>query len=278
MEEIELSLQEIKECEINILEKIDKICKKYNLKYSLMDGSAIGAVRHHGFIPWDDDIDIMMIRDDYNKLKDILKNNKEELLYLSCDTRDDYSYPYAKVVDMNTDAKEIGIDKPEGYGVFVDIFPIDKITNCKIEKILYLFYMKILYKIYFIKIYKKQISDSKLKLFLKNIMALLLKPINFKKLVKKMNQKSQIFNNCDIDNYAIIFHDTTLNKKITYKKDFFENIKYMNFENKEFLIINHYDEYLKNVFGEYMKLPPKENRKTNHNWEYLKKKTIKEVV
>ena len=144
----EINLEKIKKSEIDILKYIEKICKENNIKYSLMDGSLLGAVRHNGFIPWDDDIDIMLLREDYDKLKRVILNdsNNSRYLYMSNDLYDDYLYPYAKLIDTETSAKETGIKAPKNYGIFVDIFPIDKIPIDSREKNRFLKKVKILYK------------------------------------------------------------------------------------------------------------------------------------
>ena len=125
-----LKLEEMKKVEIEILKKIDEVCSENNIVYSLAGGSAIGAVRHKGFIPWDDDIDIMMLREDYDKLQNVMNDKDYKgIKLLSINNDENFPYPYMKAVSLNTTGKEIGIDKIKDYGVFIDIFPVDKVPT-----------------------------------------------------------------------------------------------------------------------------------------------------
>ncbi len=128
----QLSLTEVQKRAVDILLYIDKVCRKENLHYTIFYGSLIGVERHQGFIPWDDDIDIVMIRPDYEKLMAILKDDPTYRL-LSFETREHFRYPFAKLVDPKTVAKTkqyFGGEDPD-LGVFVDIFPIDGIPDDK---------------------------------------------------------------------------------------------------------------------------------------------------
>lgn len=91
-----LTMIEVQQRAVNILMYIDKICRKNELKYTIFYGSLIGVERHKGFIPWDDDIDIVMPRPDYNKLIDLLKTDENYTL-LAFETRTHYRYPFAKL-------------------------------------------------------------------------------------------------------------------------------------------------------------------------------------
>lgn len=268
-----LNIKEIQKIELNILKIIDDICTKNNLNYSLMGGSALGAIRHNGFIPWDDDIDIMMLRKDYNKLIKILNSTDNKgIKLLSNDNQKDFPYPYVKVVDLKTEAKEIGIDTIKDYGVFIDIFPIDKVPNSKFKLNVLIKKIKILKKIYLIKIYNEQISKNKKKLFIKKTLSYFLKPFKLSKIVSKINVLSQKYN-CDESNYYCNFYaDASLNKKIFYNEKFFTKTHRVNFENENFLIIDNYDKYLKDNYGDYMKLPNEDKRISGHNWEFVRLK------
>lgn len=271
-----MTLEEIKKEEIEILKKIDEICKKNNLNYSLAGGSAIGAVRHQGFIPWDDDIDIMMLREDYNKLQKIMGNESYRgIKLLSIENNKNFPYPFNKAVSLNTYAKEIGIEKIEDYGVFIDIFPIDKVPEKEKELKRYIKKVKILKKIYLIKLYKEQISSSKTKLLAKKLISFLLKPINLYKTVNKLDKLFKKYDSSKSNYYGLIFALDESNAKHYYPKEFFANTKKIKFENVEFSIIRDYDRYLKDRYGDYMKLPNENKRITNHNWEYVELKNNK---
>ncbi len=269
---IAIDKKDIEQIEIDILKKIDKICKENNLSYSITAGTAIGAIRHKGFIPWDDDIDIIMLRKDYNKLKEILTANEyADIKYISCETQDDYYNLFAKVVDLRTEAKEIGIRPIKDYGIFIDIFPIDNLPNDEKERKRYINKLNLLRKIHLIKLYEKQISKSKKNLIIKNIIAFLLKPINLRKLVIKFNKLMQKYKDDENSNYVgSLCTELTLKKKKMYEKNFFDEKIDINFENTKFKLAANYDKYLKDVYGDYMQLPLKEQRVSGHNWEFLR--------
>lgn len=123
-----LNLSEIKERELNILKYIDSICKRNNIEYFVAYGTLLGAIRHKGFIPWDDDIDIFVPRPYYDKLKKIIL---QENVYgiESWDITNKYFFDYNKIYDMNTIIEEHTNVKRSTPGLFVDIFPLDGFGN-----------------------------------------------------------------------------------------------------------------------------------------------------
>ena len=123
----EISHDELKELQMKILDHIDDFCTKYQIRYSLSSGTLLGAVRHGGYIPWDDDIDIMMLREDYEKFTNCYKNESSVEYYQLLDhhVKSDYSCLFMKIHDTRTLVNE-DWQLPE-LGIYVDIFPIDKI-------------------------------------------------------------------------------------------------------------------------------------------------------
>lgn len=119
-----ISREESKSIMLSIMDAIDEICKENGITYFITAGTLLGAVRHKGFIPWDDDIDIVLFRDDYDKLLSILKSqNKFSWLGIVGPDKKKYYYPFAKAVDNRTIAKQE--DNTSEYGIWVDIFPLN---------------------------------------------------------------------------------------------------------------------------------------------------------
>ena len=130
--------EEIKKIEISILDYIASVCEENNIGYYLAYGTLLGAIRHHGFIPWDDDIDIYMLREDYMKFIEIAKEHiHHRYKLLSIYNDDDYYYEFAKVVDSNTKLKINNVKQIKKEGVWVDIFPLDNVPK-------HVFFLKIL--------------------------------------------------------------------------------------------------------------------------------------
>ena len=266
----EISLEEMKKIELDILITIDEICTKNNLKYSLMDGTLIGMVRHQGFIPWDDDIDIMMPRPDYEKLKNIFtKEPIDGLKYMSNDIQEDYYYPFAKVVSTSTTIKEYKSLEIKDYGVFVDIFPIDGVPNSKIKRLIQFKSLKILRILLQISFHEEQISKSTIKGAIKDVIGKFTQLIGFKKLNKIINRimKKYEYTNSEYVTLQYSGISTKLNRY--YKKEILDNVSRRIFENKYFWALDNYDRYLKDLYGDYMKLPPKEEQTSNHEFDRL---------
>ncbi len=116
--------------ELNLLDYFDKLCQEYNLRYFIGFGSLLGAVRHQGFIPWDDDIDVVMFRDEYEKLKEIAGEKVGFPYFFQNSYTDTMIWAFAKLRDSRTTAIEFPDFPPEFHqGIFIDIFPIDDVPD-----------------------------------------------------------------------------------------------------------------------------------------------------
>ena len=123
MKNKKLSSEEIKQIELNLLLKLDEICKKYKLRYYLCGGTLLGAVRHKGFIPWDDDIDVLMPREDFEKLLRLEKKQKQDTVEKIVSWKSGNSiYPFIKLINTNTVLKEKYLSEEFTTGIWIDIF------------------------------------------------------------------------------------------------------------------------------------------------------------
>lgn len=127
--ETKMNLEEVKEVAFNILKDVDKICRDNHITYFIFYGTLLGAVRHGGFIPWDDDIDIVMPRDDYNKLLKVMEKNIGRLRMISPESTHDTIYPHGKIIDTNTKLYLKHFRTVDGYGIGIDVFPFDYMDN-----------------------------------------------------------------------------------------------------------------------------------------------------
>ena len=141
-----LTLDEVKKIQLEILAYIDSFCKKNNISYFINYGTLLGAVRHKGFIPWDDDIDISMDREYYNMFIEKFNQDSSKYKILSLDTDKAYFNNFIKVVDTTTKIVDNRNYKTFSCGVFVDIFPMDKFNDKKIITIAKKLFNLVFYK------------------------------------------------------------------------------------------------------------------------------------
>jgi len=264
----ELTLDEIHKGSYEVLKKIKTICDGNHLRYYLAFGTLIGAIRHDGFIPWDDDIDVIMPRPDYEKFLSYCHIHEKELgnFALKHYTTDKkYIYPIARFVDTNyiiqyNDAKDYGL------GLFVDIYPFDG-YNPDDKKSL----RKIKRNIRLIDLcgHRKFIKSRKwYKTIFKLPAFFFSRFVNLNKLIEKTDKLAQkypydtsIYVNCSTWDWPFF----------SYKKEWFENSTMHIFVDQQFNVPKDYDKVLRIKYGDYMKLPPENEQKGHHDYLAYKK-------
>lgn len=258
----ENQLSEIQNKELRMLKELNRICRKHNIKYVLAYGTLLGAVRHKGFIPWDDDVDVHMLREDYEKFKKIAPRElAENFFYQSNETNPNYFYLYDKIRLNDTLFEEESLENYDIHqGLYIDIFPVDYTSSNKfLAKIQYLKY-KISRNILnskYIRI-KSRHGRKKIEAVLLKIMFFFISKKSLykysEKIAKKYNQGKYV--RCFPSPYA---------KKEYYPVKYFKDIIDIDFKDRKFSIPKEYNEILKNNYGNYLELPPKEKRTTRHN-------------
>ena len=185
-----ITIEEAKKIELDILSYIDDFCQKNNIEYFINYGTLIGAVRHKGFIPWDDDIDISMTRENYDKFIEYYKNDKSKYKLLALETNKHYFNNFAKIVDSTTRIDNTRIYKSYPSGIFIDIFPMDSFSDKKIVDICYV--LESFKLLSFSKRKNIIYKDSKLKDLIRGGFWLLLRPISprfFAKMIERYIKK-----------------------------------------------------------------------------------------
>ena len=233
--------------ELDILEKIIAICKKHNIKYLADGGTALGIVRHKGFIPWDDDIDIIMKRNDYEKFMEVAEKELKEPYFLQCyKTEKGFHKGFIKIRNSNTTAFTWEDDKNNfNKGIWVDIFPIDNVPDDENERDVFL--KKIRKKKLFILTHQntdsKKIIKKIVKLFLKNVYW---KIFNVDKQIKKLEEYVKKYNNIETKEGRILI----MSDGFVYKNSWFNEVIQMDFEYLKLSIFKEYDKFLKINYGD----------------------------
>ena len=251
-----LNKREIQLEELKILKSVVQIIKENKLNYFLCGGTLLGAIRHKGFIPWDDDIDIMMPREDYEKfIKIFEKKNKNEELKITALELKNLFQPFCKIVNTSIEIQDESVYDSKKRYLWIDIFPMDR-CNKENYKSKFRLISK-LKKIIYLREYKTEFKNRK---NLKNILRTILRPLSFLvsgNTIRKIaisEPKGKFIANV-VWGYG--------QKEIMPLHEAIEYID-VEFENEKFNGLKSYDKYLKKLYGNYMELPPKEKRVT-HN-------------
>lgn len=277
----EILVEEQKQLALAILKSIADFCDKQGLRYYLAYGTMLGAVRHKGFIPWDDDIDIMMPREDYNKF--LANYNGYNEFYRVCSIEKDDLYPYtmAKVFDQRTKLQDFTLWKQYPYaGVFVDIFPIDGLPLTAEEQNKLFNYQQFLNLLvhgscmrYAFSHHYVDSKDSCTKIkalsrtILKFVAITLMHPLSTQKLVKKVNKEASKYPFETSTNVSVLIDCASGNKREILPREIFENPCSYHFEQYQFKGIANYDVYLTHLFHNYMEMPPVNRRLPHHNFK-----------
>lgn len=252
-----LTVDEVRQVELDILKYIDSVCRANDIAYFLDYGTLLGAVRHKGFIPWDDDIDICMKRDDYERFTQIVNSTPSpRFKFLTDSTCHGYYYEYGKMVDSRTKLMETGITKIPEMGVWVDIFPKDNLPMC------HSFYRTIVFASVSMRIF------SVYEKFPNHYSAWYYPLWLFSRLVgyrffQRMAGMFQRFSHRTAKvEYVGDLRDRTA-PRYWWPKDMFDESTYVEFEGDRFPAPRKWDEYLRGLYKNYMVLPPVEKRKSH---------------
>ena len=254
------TLKHLQQVEIKILKYFIEICEKNNLTYFMYAGSLLGAIRHQGFIPWDDDIDVIMFREDFEKLNKILENDLDEKYhFFNVLNEETYHYTWGRLTLKNTLFKEWWGDQVDYTpNIFLDIFILDNVPKDKYKKFIQKWKSFTLNMLTSYSILKFK-NDSKLKEIFQQTIYYLIKilpvsPSTIKKACVNSFKKYQ-YEDCE----EVCDFPSENMMQMSFRSDWLP-LKKAKFEDMEVNIPNNYDKILRMDFNNYMELPPEDSR------------------
>ncbi|MCI7694411.1 MAG: LicD family protein [Veillonella caviae] len=276
----ELTAEELKQIQLNILKHVAEFCDVNGIKYFLCGGTLLGAIRHKGFIPWDDDIDIAMPRKDYVRFFELYDNTNGRYRADSLENNPDWHLSVGRVGDLNTVLYDHVLkEKYANYHAFIDIFPVDGVPNNSVKHKILLYCQKLLSTLAnassFSYSASNHFSDSKeVNINLKNnirtcfkyILITLCFPFSTKKIQRLVNFIAQLTSISESNMVGLTTYVWNWKFEVL-KKESIDKFVLVPFEDSEFYAPIGYDEYLSSTYGDYMTPPPKASQVSHHNFK-----------
>lgn len=261
----ELTLQELKDIEFNLLKRFHSFCEEHNIRYYFAYGTLLGAIRYKGFIPWDDDIDVLVPREDYERLLTLFQDSERYRLF-SPERNKRFYHPFAKLCDMTTRKEEFNAQNGVEVGVDIDIFPLDywddDLDKAKKEAARISKYMS------WLNLAKRSRStiQNPVKRLYQNTMIVWAKLMGcahyIKKIQKATYKKEQIGSRYIGSKSWCVYGSRGI-----IPSEAFSEVIQIEFEGELFSAPVGYDTYLTCLYGDYLPEPPKEKQKTHHNFK-----------
>lgn len=262
---IELTSEELRKMQMIMLEMLiefDRICRKYNIKYSIDGGTFLGAVRHKGFIPWDPDADIVIMREEYNRFFEACKVELDKERFFLQDYRTDkyYRWGYARIIRKDTEYVRAGHEHMNSKnGVFIDIFTMDSVPDSNILRRMHRFMCFCIRRTLWSEVGKK-VHPNFIKRKWYGILALISKNwiFKFRNLLAHQCNKNK--------NTKLVRHMCSPHPKnhpYGFPRELFNSLREYEFEGFKLLGFTDYDWYLTSIYDDYMMFPPVEERSSH---------------
>lgn len=247
---------------LELAKEIDLICKKNNIEYYITYGSCLGAVRHKGFIPWDDDFDIMVKYEHYEKFLDACKRelNPEKYFVQTLETDPYYYLSFAKIRNIKTTFLVKGEDFDHMVnGIYIDIFPLVGYPKGKLKQLIFNINRA------FALSANRNVINNKI---LRKIFQLILKIFGKERIIKYCTKQCVKYKCNECEQVVSVFDGDGIKVNLTSNR-ILGKPTYVQFEDTKLPIPENYDEYLRNIYGDYMKLPPKEVMERTSHTPYI---------
>lgn len=256
-----IDFDEARELELNLLVKFADFCERENFRYYLAYGTLIGAIRHKGFIPWDNDVDVVMPRTDYTRFMKKVQESPIDNYIEVLDYHKMRTFPFAKVIDNRTKLKEHFLVTEENLGIYIDVFPLDGFPDSKKEQYRLFKKAAFYYKLYAFANYRFNTGANRWKKLIKNLLYPFSRVVSSRWVCRKLNNlcKEYGYDHSNMVGDIVWGFD----EREIVSRDCFCTA-YGEFEGHQFHIPAGFDCYLTQCYGEYMKLPPEEERLPHH--------------
>lgn len=255
----EEELKQLQSVELELLVEFDRICRAHNIIYSIDGGTLLGAVRHGGFIPWDDDADVIMVRSEYVKFKKIAEKelDKDRFYLQDMDNTEGYRWGYGKLRRKNSSFVRMNQEHmPYEQGIFMDIFICDNVPENYSARRICNFVSYIYRKFLWSKV-GCQVEHGVKRVLMKLISQIPEKAIkrSYRRYIRHRNKKAS--------NWVKCLTFPACNKTYGYKREWYEDVEDITFEDVMLKGSRKKEEYLEFLYGDYMSLPPIEKRKVH---------------
>lgn len=255
MKDKKLTQSEIRQIQLEMLDEVDTFCRANNIRYSLAFGTLLGAVRHKGYIPWDDDMDIIMPLPDMIKFKKLFKSEKIKYLDIDAERQYDYDLHFSRVCYLPTYNKKEMFAK--SYGVNIDIYPVVGMPDTEEKINLFLKeFGSLNKKRKFLFTWRRRLRKY---LFLNDVPG-------YDAIIRKCYDF--ILNSYPYEGAKYYLHAGSVRWDNIFNFDVFEKLVDYEFEGRKYIGLERYDDYLSHCYGDYMKLPPEDQRHPYHHRNY----------
>lgn len=267
----ELTLREVQLISLDIAKNIDRICDEQGLRYYMCFGTLLGAVRHGGFIPWDDDIDLVMPRPDYEKFREYIRRNSSEIWPMKLySIEDNEKYPYM-ISRLSDERYIIDVENEDSYGIgiFTDIYPLDGVGQTETEIIKRKNRATKFSSLCYLSTRQKCIRDntkSKKKIMIKPFAFWISKILGKMYFVRKLNEMVPVYE-YDKSNYVGSLVWGSDGPRGIFPSEWLESYVKLKFEDVELRAPMEWDKVLSRLYKNYMELPPEKKRVAHHSYK-----------